>query len=139
MIQFKYGTQAQYDASSKQEGVLYFIEDTKRIYRGSKLVSGVESLVVTELPLFEDAIDGVLYIIFDSGDPKIFIKGEHEMKPVEAKVAEGSIDNVNVFADEVLLTSEESFEISDVSDGQIPTAKAVRQAIDDALPEWEEI
>lgn len=44
MVNFKVGTQAKYDAATKNDNTLYFITDAKRIYKGS--VDVTESLVV---------------------------------------------------------------------------------------------
>lgn len=44
MVNFKVGTQAKYDAATKNDNTLYFISDAKRIYKGT--VDVTESLVL---------------------------------------------------------------------------------------------
>ena len=53
-IKFVYGSQSQYDnlaqAGALLEDGVYFINDTQRIYRGSKLVASTDIQFVSQLP-----------------------------------------------------------------------------------------
>lgn len=135
MIPFKYGTQEQYEAQVKDNRALYFISDTKRIYRGEELIAGVQAMVVNCLPSFESAIDGVIYILLDGNSAKMYTKGEDEITPLAAEVLGGSITNINVFAPEMVITSADDIENAD--DDAIITAGAVKTAIENATGTWE--
>lgn len=62
MINFKIGTEAQYDnLSTKDENTLYFITDKNLIYKGTQLYSS-QLLVVGTLPSTLDAISNTFYL-----------------------------------------------------------------------------
>lgn len=76
-------TKAEYDnLKTKENNALYFLEDTYEIFKGTSRYSAPSNLkfVPTE-PEFEEAEDGVLYVINGEGSIKFSIKGESSMKP----------------------------------------------------------
>lgn len=135
MIPFKYGTQDQYDAQVKDNSALYFISDTKRIYRGEELIAGVQALVVTTLPSFKDAIDGVIYILLDDNLAQLYVKGDSAMTPVVSEVLDSSITNLDAFSPELLVTSAD--DLSESDDNAIITAGAVKSALEKTSGVWE--
>lgn len=135
MIRFKYGTQEQYDAQIKDNSALYFISDTKRIYRGEELIAGIESMIVHSLPSFAAAIDGVIYIVIDGNSAQMFVKGETEMTSISAEVLDGSITSIDVFTPDMVLTSADDLESAD--DDSLVTAGAMKNAVDAATGVWE--
>lgn len=135
MIPFKYGTQEQYDAQVKDNSALYFISDTKRIYRGEELIAGVQALVVSTLPSFNSAVEGIIYVLLDGNNASLYIKGDTEIVPLSAEVSEGSIDSVDVFTEDMLITSAD--DIEDADDNKLITAGAAVSAIQKATGTWE--
>lgn len=135
MIPFKYGTQEQYDAQVKDNSALYFISDTKRIYRGEELIAGVNALVVTTLPSFKDAIEDVIYILLDDNMAQLYVKGESTMTPVVSEVLDNSITNLDAFSPDLLVTSAD--DLSEADDNAIITAGAVKSALEKTSGVWE--
>ena len=135
MIPFKYGTQEQYNAQVKDNSALYFISDTKRIYRGEELIAGVQAMIVTILPSFSTAIDGVIYVLLDGTTAKMYVKGDTELIPVAAEVLDGSITSIDVFSPDMVITSAD--DMANADDNSIITAAAVKSAMEDAAGTWE--
>ena len=135
MIPFKYGTQEQYDAQVKDNSALYFISDTKRIYRGEELIAGVQAMIVNRLPSFDAAIDGFVYVLIEDNTAKLYTKGDDNIIPVAGEILDGSIDSINAFSSEMILTSADDIENAD--DDKLLTAGAVKVAIDNATGTWE--
>lgn len=135
MIPFKYGTQDQYDKQIKDNSALYFISDTKRIYRGEELIAGVNALVVTTLPSFKDAIEDVIYILLDDNMAQLYVKGESAMTPVVSEVLDNSITNLDAFSPELIVTSADDLDEAD--DNAIITAGAVKTALEKTSGVWE--
>lgn len=135
MIHFKYGTQEQYDSQVKDNSALYFVSDTKRIYRGEELIAGVQALVVTTLPSFNTAIDGVIYILIDDNLAQLYVKGDSAMTPVVSEVLSNSITNLDAFSPELIVTSAD--DLNDADDNSIITAGAVKSAIEHTAGAWE--
>lgn len=72
---FSYGTQAEYNAiQSKDLNTIYFITDSKRIYKGSDKLSDVGLRVVGSVPTYESALEDVLYAVVDSERIRLYIK-----------------------------------------------------------------
>lgn len=134
MIPFVYGTQEQYDAQVKNNSAIYFISDTKRVYRGEELIAGVQALVVQDLPTFEAAIEGVLYVVVDGETAHIYAKGEKELVSISGSVGDKDIFGLGAFADGVILTSVDDIDKAD--DSNLFTAGAVKTAIENATGTW---
>lgn len=135
MIPFKYGTQEQYDAQVKDNSALYFISDTKRIYRGEELLAGVSALVVEELPSFTSAVEDIIYVYLDGDFATLYVKGETELVPISGNVAKGNISSLEAFASGLILTSAD--DIKDADDNALITAGAVKIALEEATGVWE--
>lgn len=135
MIPFKYGTQEQYDAQVKDNSALYFISDTKRVYRGEELIAGVQALVVKNLPSFAAAVEGVIYVLLDEDGAQLYVKGETDLVSVSGEVLSGSIQDLGAFGTGVILTSADNIE--DADDNTLITAGAVKTAIEKATGVWE--
>lgn len=135
MIPFKYGTQEQYDAQVKDNSALYFISDTKRVYRGEELIAGVQALVVKNLPSFAAAVEGIIYVLLDEDGAQLYVKGETDLVSVSGEVLSGSIQDLGAFGTGVILTSADNIE--DADDNTLITAGAVKTAIEKATGVWE--
>lgn len=135
MIPFKYGTQEQYDAQIKDNSALYFISDTKRIYRGEELLAGVSALVVEELPSFASAVEDTVYVYLDGDFATLYVKGQTQLVPISGNVADLSITSLKAFASGLILTSTDDIENAD--DNALITAGAVKTAIEQATGVWE--
>lgn len=137
-VLFKYGNYAAYSASTKDENVIYFISDTQQIYKGSTLYADVTSNTVkfaTEVPTVETAKDGVLYVVTTADGVSIYTKSGSTIEQIGGgTVKDGAITNIGAFDDSVLVKSGQSLVDSD--DTKIPTAGAVKNAIADAVAEY---
>lgn len=110
-VKFKYvGEQVNYDNGSKDAGTLYFIADSKRIYRGAELFSK-PFITVTSYP--STGVKDTFY--FNSTD-----------NSVKYYVSTSKPDTYVVYPVAKSVTSNST-------DSEIPTAKAVQSAIDAAL------
>lgn len=107
-IIFSYGDQSQYDSiETKASNQLYFILDTKRLYKGDVLVADSKSDSVsfeTEIPDAASAVSNKLYVVIkDSsasiytkiGDELIAISGGQSSDAFVDAVANRSEDNNN--------------------------------------------
>lgn len=128
MIPFKYGTQEEYERQVKDNSALYFISDTKRIYRGEELIAGVQALVVNELPSYTAAVPGILYVLVKDDLAKLYVKGEYELVPLTGEVEDQGIKSISVFDSSVILTSEDN--LDNVDDSTLMTSKAITKLIE---------
>lgn len=72
-VKFIYTDAAKYGAlAAKDEGTLYFLFDTKQIFKGTERFSGLVCQEVTADPAVEDAVVNTLYINTTDGSVKIF-------------------------------------------------------------------
>lgn len=62
------GTQAAYNAATKDETRLYFTSDTHKIYKGSNDVTAAARVVTGTLPAAGSAANNVVYLLFDNSD-----------------------------------------------------------------------
>lgn len=89
-VLFKYGTQAQYDGlAEKDTNSLYFITDAGRIYKGNDEVASDDVKFVVEVPTPESAFEGILYIVYNSGNYQLCVKNGNS---VETITTSGSSD-----------------------------------------------
>lgn len=129
-VQFYSGLYAAYESALKSDDALYFITDTQQIYKGSTLISDVTELnveFVASVPEAGSAEGNKLYVVTDGSG--IYIKGaDGQMDQVgggeATSVADGTItfDSLNSELVATELTG-------DSTDRQLPTAKAVYDAI----------
>lgn len=84
-------TSAEFQNTAKDANSVYWLSDTKQLYKGEDLYSNNVSYV-TEVPSFEDAIENMVYIV-DNGSRKmqILVKGAEAMVP-----AGGTVDETDV-------------------------------------------
>lgn len=127
--------QALVSASTVDENVIYFITDTRRIYKGSTQVADVASQQVvftTTTPTPESSQEGILYVATVDGTTTIYVKSNNEMEVVgggEAQsVADGSIVFDSLNSDMVSTTIGDS-----PSATKIPTEAAVKNYVDTAI------
>lgn len=138
MVKFIHGVQAQYDALRSvgyDADMIYFITDTKRIYKGDTLMAEANAdpnlLFVTEVPVFETAKAGVVYVYTTDAEITMYIKGTTQMEIVGGgTIKDGAISSMSMFGEDLVLKSSEVSEIfSETDDEHIPTAGAVAKAI----------
>ena len=116
--------------AEKQADTIYFLTDTQQIYLGEQLIADTTKLnvqFVDAVPEFGTAKEDVLYVV-TGADGGIYIKGDSTMDQVSGgeatSVADGTItfDSLNSELVATELTG-------DSTDRQLPTAKAVYDAI----------
>ena len=116
--------------AEKQADTIYFLTDTQQIYLGEQLIADTTKLnvqFVDAVPEFDTAKEDVLYVV-TGADGGIYIKGDSAMDQVSGgeatSVADGTItfDSLNSELVATELTG-------DSTDRQLPTAKAVYDAI----------
>lgn len=71
-VKFIYTDAAKYGASAKDAGTLYFLSDTKQIFKGAERFSGLVCQEVTADPALESAEVNTLYINTTDGSVKIY-------------------------------------------------------------------
>lgn len=71
-VKFIYTDAAKYGASAKDAGTLYFLNDTKQIFKGAERFSGLVCQEVTADPALESAEVNTLYINTTDGSVKIY-------------------------------------------------------------------
>ena len=72
-VKFIYTDAAKYGAlAAKDAGTLYFLSDTKQIFKGAERFSGLVCQEVTADPAVKDAVVNTLYINTTDGSVKIF-------------------------------------------------------------------
>ena len=71
-VKFIYTDAAKYGASAKDAGTLYFLHDTKQIFKGAERFSGLVCQEVTADPALESAEVNTLYINTTDGSVKIY-------------------------------------------------------------------
>jgi len=109
LVRFEQGTQAQYDAlTTKDDDVLYFLTDTKRIFKGS-IEYTKTAKVVAGLPSTSSGEFGVIYINTSDNIPYVF-NGTGYTAIIKAYST--TIDS------------------STATDNTIPTTKAVKEYVD---------
>lgn len=77
------GTQAEYDSVViKDTNILYFIQDSQRIYKGDKLISSNSVEIVDSIPEVSTAFSGKIYVVINGSTANMYIKSENAMIPV---------------------------------------------------------
>lgn len=71
-VKFIYTDAAKYGASAKDAGTLYFLSDTKQIFKGAERFSGLVCQEVTADPALESAEVNTLYINTTDGSVKFY-------------------------------------------------------------------
>lgn len=70
LVSFAVGTQAEYNAATKSDNTLYFITDSKKIYKGEVSFGGSELKTVTSYPTTGEI--GVIYLNTSDGSCKFW-------------------------------------------------------------------
>lgn len=70
LVSFAVGTQAEYNAATKSDNTLYFITDSKKIYKGEVSFGGSEVKTVTSYPATGEI--GVIYLNTSDGSCKFW-------------------------------------------------------------------
>lgn len=136
-VLFRFGSKEDYRKITPDESTLYFLQDSKELYRGQNLIASSDASFVDDVPEYDEAQPNILYIVLNADGFNIYTKGESQMESITAVISDGSIKSVGAFDSSVLNTTEEE-ELS-VDDDKIPTSGAVRAAIDKSVPTWEQI
>ena len=145
---FSYGTQAQYDAlASKNDGTMYFITDTRRIYKGEHKVSDVSVRIVDVVPTYESALEDVMYVVITADDVGLHVKdvASRSIRQVGGgTIKNNAISSIEMFDENILFTSKETdgegkeVTLSETDDSTIPTSGAVVKAIKEELADYVE-
>lgn len=137
LVKFNYCIQSVYDTLQTPRDLdsLYFVTDTRRIYKGDLLLSSDTAEFVTEIPEFDQAQSNKLYIFTNGTAASIYVKGTDTMVEVAGGTLKpGAITNINIFnPDMVTLSSELESGNLPQNDTTLPTSGAVRTAIETAI------
>lgn len=99
-VVFKYGTQTQYDGLlEKDTNSLYFITDSGRIYKGNDEVASNDVKFVTEIPTPESAFEGILYIVYNSGNYQLCVKNGDSVETISTSGSGGGSSADDAFTD----------------------------------------
>lgn len=134
-VLFKFGTQEAYDClgEGRPSNALYFIENTHRLYKGDVLMSK-PYLIVSSVPDAANALEDVFYVVIKDDSASMYIKHNGGMVVISngnsGTIGEGSIKDLDAFADDLLSTSKDTL---GESDDKLVTEGAVKKAIDEAI------
>lgn len=96
-IEFRYGLQAAYDRlDPKDNNALYFISDTRRIYKGDTLIASKDYITVNELPNPDVAISDVFYVVNNSDSISINILSNDKSKFIEIANSSSKVTSDNI-------------------------------------------
>lgn len=134
-VLFSYGLKDLYNALTvKDENTLYFITDSHEIYKGSELIADKTELnvkFVSAIPSAATAVENVLYIATVGGKTTSWVKSGSTMIQVgggeATEIADGVL-KISNFAEGTITKT-----LDTATDEQIPTAKAVSDAITAAV------
>lgn len=107
LVQFKVGTLAAFQAAEKNDNVIYFVEDARKIYKGSTPYGGVAFESVATVPA--QGVVGTVYNETSTGQLKMWNGAAYDVLVATATTI-GSADTA--------------------TDAKVATEKAVRAAID---------
>lgn len=139
-VLFKFGNQAAFDALASGAGYdsnsLYFIEDTARLYKGSVLM-GEQAIFTTAVPQFSSAKENRIYVVTSADGVSLYVKSATEMVQVGGgTVKAGAITSIEAFDESVITKAAGLVQgVMPDSDTTIPTASAVKGAIEKAASE----
>lgn len=141
VIEFVQGVQSSYDSLTKDASTLYFIKDSRRIYKGEELIASDNVRIVEELPIIKDAVSKTIYVIIKGDDIQLSILSPDGSKfidifnssdtTVEGKTIDAALNTIKNLS--VSNFSSESISTvipdKDASDTKLATEKAVSDAI----------
>lgn len=136
-ILFSYGTQEQYNnVQVKDANQLYFITDTKRIYKGVELIADSRENQIeftTSIPNAETASADKLYVVNTDGEVGIYVKDSTGtiVQVGGGTVKEGAIITLDAFANDLLLKSTDG-----TDNDKLATVGAINEAVTNALADY---
>ena len=137
LVKFNYCIQSVYDTlqTPRDQDSLYFVTDTRRIYKGDLLLSSDTAEFVAEIPEFEQAQSNKIYMVTNGTAANIYVKGTDTMVEVAGGTLKpGAITNIDIFnPDMITLSSELESGNLPQNDTTLPTSGAVRTAIESAI------
>lgn len=126
MVKFVYGTKAKYEALiAKDPDTLYFLLDTKQIYKSTDLVSDCNVRFVETEPLAATSETGMLYVCIKEGKGTLWVKSGSTMIQVgggEATQVAEKVLTITNFTDDTVATE---ISADAASATKIPTEAAV--------------
>lgn len=136
-ILFSYGTQEQYtNTKVKNDNQLYFITDTKRIYKGNELIADSKENQIeftSSVPAVETAVSDKIYVVNTNGSVGIYIKDSTGaiVQVGGGTVGEGAITTLDAFANDLLLKSTDGKD-----NDKLATVGAINEAVTTALADY---
>lgn len=134
MVKFTFGLNSKYQAlATKDADTLYFITDTKKIYKGNVVVSECNVAFTTIAPTVDNTEAGVLYV-YTSADNKtsLWINSGSAVVQVgggEATELADGIITISKFSSDTIATTVNT-DKDQASDSKLVTEKAVSTIID---------
>lgn len=134
MIKFTFGLNSKYQAlATKDADTLYFITDTKKIYKGDTVVAECNVAFTSIAPTVDNTEAGVLYV-YTSADSKtsLWINSGSSVVQVgggEATELADGIITISKFSPDTIATTI-STDVEQASDAKLVTEKAVATIID---------
>lgn len=144
-IKFIYGTQAQYTAlatTGYDASTVYFITDTKRIYKGDTLMAEANAepnlVFVDAAPEFESSRTGVVYVHVTDAEILMYAKGSTEMQVIGGgTIKDGAISSMTMFGEEMMLKASEVTEMfAETDDTHLATVGAIAKAVKAELKDY---
>lgn len=131
-VLYRFGTQDQFDAlATKNENTLYFISDSRRIYKGDKIYGSNDVEFVTAVPEFSAAESNKIYVVVDGSSVVLYVKGESEMVQAGGgTVQPGAISSIQAFDSSLLATGASG------ENNLIPTTDYVSEKIAEAVADY---
>lgn len=131
-VLYRFGTQDQFSAlATKHENTLYFISDTRRIYKGDKIYGSNDVEFVASVPEFSAAESNKIYVVVDGSNVVLYVKGESEMVQAGGgTVQPGAISSIQAFDSSLLATSTSG------NNNLIPTTDYVSEKITEAVADY---
>lgn len=119
LVSFKTGTLSQYNAATKDANTLYFISDTKQLYKGSVLYTPTVKVVSTD-PTSENGEVNTLYVNSSSGRVSFF-NGTSVQTVVKAPLAAVGSGSATEFASTKAVVDYVTSKVNDLGVGALFT------------------
>lgn len=131
-VLYRFGTQDQFNAlATKNENTLYFISDSRRIYKGDKIYGSNDVEFVIAVPEFSAAESNKIYVVVDGSSVVMYVKGESKMVQAGGgTVQPGAISSIQAFDSSLLATGTSG------ENNLIPTTDYVSEKIAEAVADY---
>lgn len=131
-VLYRFGTQDQFNAvATKDENTLYFISDSRRIYKGSRIYGSNDVEFVGSVPSFDVAELNKIYVVANDNNVVLWIKGETDMVQAGGGVVQpGAISSIQAFDSSLLATGASG------ENTLIPTTDYVAEKITEAVANY---